>query len=171
MKGASDAGHGCVRVLVAESHETYSNILTGALRRQRGIKVISCKHELSECKSVLQSVPVDIMLIGNYRCDQNELVETLRGIHSAHPKVGLILLMNSNDRNLVVEVVRAGVRGLFAANQSFRSLCRCISVVNQGQIWATSEQINYMIEALRSTQTRPITDVTGKELLSRVRSK
>jgi len=74
--------------------------------------------------------------------------------------------MSSYERNLVVDAVRAGVRGLFAANQSFRSLCRCIFVVNQGQIWASSEQISYLIEALRSTQTRRITDVTGKELLS-----
>jgi hypothetical protein len=39
--------------------------------------------------------------------------------------------------------MRAGARGLFdRARQPFKALCRCISVIHEGQFWANPEQIS-----------------------------
>ena len=52
------------------------------------------------------------------------------------------------------------------ASQVFRALCRCISVVHQGQFWANSEQIGYIIDALKSGLTANISNAKGEPLLS-----
>jgi DNA-binding NarL/FixJ family response regulator len=165
VKLASGASGKPLGVLVADSNLTRSQLLSNALRRQRGMKVTSCRGELSDCVQVLQSASVDVLLLGGGAPDHNQ-IDTLRSLHASHPHMRLILLLDSYDRNLVVNAVRAGVRGLFCPCQPFRALCRCISVVYQGQFWANTEQIGYLIEALSSVPEGRIINAKGEALLT-----
>jgi DNA-binding NarL/FixJ family response regulator len=89
------------------------------------------------------------------------------GLHANYPQVGLILLLDSYDRDLVVNAMRVGARGLFCrAHQPFRALCRCISVVHQGQFWANTEQMGDVIEAVSSTSPARIINAKGEGLLT-----
>ena len=165
MKLASGANGKPLGVLVADSNLTQSQLLSNALRRQTGMKVASCRGELSDCLQVLRSASVDVVLLGGGASNHNQ-IDTLRSLHASHPHMGLILLLDNYDRNFVVNAVRAGVRGLFCSCQPFRALCRCISVVHQGQFWANSEQIGYLIEALSSVPQGRIINVKGEDLLT-----
>lgn len=166
MKLASGTGGKSLRVLVADSNLTQSQLLSSALRRQPGMKVTACRGELSDCVQVLRSASIDIVLLGGGTPDHNR-IDTLRSLHASHPHMGLILLLDTYDRNLVINALRAGVRGLFCrASQPFRSLCRCISVVAQGQFWANPEQIGYLIEALSSVPQGRIINAKGEVRLT-----
>jgi hypothetical protein len=88
----------------------------------------------------------DIVVLSDDPSDHDHLIELLRGLHNS---IRLVLLLDSYDRNLVVNALRAGPAVLFCrASQPFRALCRCITVVHQGQFWANTEQIGYLVEAL-----------------------
>ncbi|PYX34245.1 MAG: hypothetical protein DMG80_02920 [Acidobacteria bacterium] len=115
----------------------------------------------------MRSTQVDILLLGDGPSDHDHLIETLRTVHANHPRLGLVLLLDSYDRNLVVNAMRAGVRGLFCrASQPFRALCRCITVVQQGQYWANTEQMGYVIEALSSAPGTRVINAKGEDLLT-----
>src|SRR4029077_8700007 len=166
MKASSDVSHYLIGVLVADSNLTQSQLLSSALRRKPGIKVNCCRGELPDCVQALRSVPVDVALLGGGATDHKQL-DTLRSLHASHPQVGLILLVDSYDRNLVVNAMRAGARGLFCrACQPFQALSRCISVVHQGQFWANTEQLGYVIEALRSAPQARVINAKGEYLLT-----
>jgi DNA-binding NarL/FixJ family response regulator len=49
---------------------------------------------------------------------------------------------------MVVEAFRAGASGIFSRDQSSELLCKCIHAVHQGQVWASSKQLRFVIEAL-----------------------
>jgi DNA-binding NarL/FixJ family response regulator len=167
MKVPSGASRDLVRVLVADSNQTQSQLLSSALRRQPGLKVTCCRSELSDCLQALRSAPADIVLFGDGPSDHNQLVENVRALHANHPRLGLIVLLDSYDRNLVVNAMRAGVRGLFCrASQPFRALCRCITVVSQGQYWASTEQMGYVIDALSATAPTRVVNSKGEGMLT-----
>ncbi|HEX4920682.1 MAG TPA: response regulator transcription factor, partial [Candidatus Bathyarchaeia archaeon] len=91
----------------------------------------------------------------------------LRGLYNAHPETGLILLGDRYNCNKVIRALRMGARGLFCrVNSSFRALCRCISVVHQGQFWLDTEQISYVIDAITTPQPTRLISWDGKCLLS-----
>src|ERR1700757_4575379 len=113
MKFPSGASRDFIRVLVADSNQTQSQLLSSALRRQPAMKVTSSRGDLSDCLHALKAAPTDIVLLSNGHVDPNHHIEVLRTVHANHPKVGLILLMDSYDRHLVVNAMRAGARGLF----------------------------------------------------------
>jgi DNA-binding NarL/FixJ family response regulator len=166
MKASSDVSRYLIGVLVADSNLTQAQLLSSALRRKPGIKVNCCRGELSDCIQALRSVSVDIVLLGGGATDHNQ-IDTLRSLHASHPQVGLILLLDSYDRNLVVNAMRAGAHGLFCRTcQPFRALSRCISVVHQGQFWANTEQLGYVIEALRSAPQARVINAKGECLLT-----
>jgi DNA-binding NarL/FixJ family response regulator len=110
---------------------------------------------------------VDIVLLVDSPTDHDNLIQTLRTLHANHADVGLILLLDCYDRDLVVNAMRAGAHGLFCrACQPFRALCRCISVVHQGQFWANTEQMGYVIEALSSATPSRVINAKGEGLLT-----
>jgi DNA-binding NarL/FixJ family response regulator len=165
MPTPSDAKSVSIRVLLADSNQTQSQLLGSALRRQPGLAITFCRSELSACLQALRSAPVDIVLLGDAASDQ--LIETVRGLHTNHPHIRLILLLDGYDRNLVITALRAGARGLFCREcQPFRALCRCISVIHQGQFWANTEQMGYVIGELTSAPPPRVINVKGAVLLT-----
>lgn len=167
MRFPSGASRDRIRVLLADSNRTQSQLLNSALRRQPNMEVACCGSELSHCLEALRSAPVDIVLLGDGPSHHDCLTVTLRGLRDNYPETGLILLLDSYDRNLVVNAVRAGARGLFCrASQPFRALRRCIAVVHQGQLWANTEQMGYIIDALNSNPTLQVHNAKGESLLT-----
>src|ERR1700756_63669 len=156
-----------IQVLVADSNRTQSQLLSSALRRQPGMRVTSCSNRLSDCLEALQSASADVVALSDDPSNHDQLIEVLRGLHSSYAKLRLILVLDSYDRSLVVNAMRAGARGLFCrASQPFRALCRCITVVHQGQFWANTEQIGYVVDALTLNYSPRVLNAKGIGLLT-----
>jgi DNA-binding NarL/FixJ family response regulator len=157
-----------IGVLLVDSNQTQSQLLCGALRRQGTFKVGGCRAELSACLSVLETDPADVLLLADgVKDDRDRLYELLRGIHSSYPNLAIVLLLDNYDRELVVNSLRAGARGLFClASMPFKSLCRCITSVHQGQYWTNTEQMRYLIEALSISPSVRLINSRGQVLLT-----
>jgi len=157
-----------VRVLVADSNQTESQLLCGALRRQGTFKVESCRAELSECLSLLEANPEDVLALADrFTHDRDRLYELLRSVHSGYPNLAIVLLVNHYDRELVVNSLRTGVRGLFClAAMPFKSLCRCITSVHQGQYWTNTEQMRHVIDALSMSPSVRVINSCGQVVLT-----
>lgn len=168
MSSPSGLSPEVVSVLVADSNQTQSQLLCGALRRQGAFKVAGCRPELSECLSILEADPVDVLLLADGITDNRErLYELLRGVHCIYPSLAIVLLLDNYDRELVVNSLRAGARGLFClASMPFKSLCRCITSVHQGQYWTNTEQMRYVIDALSIAPSVHLINSRGRVVLT-----
>jgi len=67
----------------------------------------------------------------------------------------------------VVEAFRTGARGVFCRSESLMSLARCIQCVSEGQIWANSKELRYLLEALGEALPLRVVNTQGAALLSR----
>jgi DNA-binding NarL/FixJ family response regulator len=167
MNAPASGSRARIRVLVADSNQTQSQLLSSALRRHAALKVTCCHGELADCLQAVASAPVDVLLLGDGPASHEQLLTTLRGLHNIHPRIGIVLLLDAYDRGLVVNALRAGARGLFCrAREPFRALCRCITVVHSGQFWANTEQMEYMVEALSSSAPSRVVNAKGEGLLT-----
>jgi len=88
-------------------------------------------------------------------------------LHQKYPQSSLVLLLDSYDRDLVVNALRAEVRSLFCwASQPFKALCKWIHAVQEGQIWTNNEQLMYRIDALTLGPTLHVSNARGESLLT-----
>jgi DNA-binding NarL/FixJ family response regulator len=91
----------------------------------------------------------------------------VRRVHLSHPNIAKIVLQDTWDREIVVNAFRSGARGLFCFSEHpFRLLCKCIQSVHQGQIWASSQQLQYLVERLTQVPSLRIVNARGIKLLS-----
>jgi two-component system, NarL family, response regulator DegU len=123
---------------------------------------------LSGCLSVLESEAVDVLALADGLADDRDrLYELLRGVQSDFPNLAMVLLLDNYDRELVVNSLRMGVRGLFClASMPFKSLCRCITSVHQGQYWTNTEQMRYLVDALSMSRSVRLINSCGQIVLS-----
>jgi DNA-binding NarL/FixJ family response regulator len=97
----------------------------------------------------------------------SETVMTLRRFHLSHPELPKVLLVESFDRELVVNAFRSGVRGIFCISDSnLRLLCKCLLRVADGQIWANTEQLNYIMELISEVPSWRELNSNGNNLLT-----
>jgi DNA-binding NarL/FixJ family response regulator len=66
--------------------------------------------------------------------------------------------MASPDKELVIDAFRLGAVGVFSRNGPFERLCKSVEVVSQGQIWATSEELHYVLTAFAKSPKPPKLD-------------
>jgi two-component system, NarL family, nitrate/nitrite response regulator NarL len=72
----------------------------------------------------------------------------VRQIHELQPQLNIVVLLDTLDRTIVVEAFRAGARGVFCRSDSFETLCKCIRCVHDGQVWANSEELQFILDAI-----------------------
>jgi DNA-binding NarL/FixJ family response regulator len=92
---------------------------------------------------------------------------TLRQFHFVHPDIVKVLLVESFDRELVVSAFRSGARGIFCLTEaSLRLLRKCIERVASGQIWANTEQMNYLFDLISEVPSLRVVNADGDQLLT-----
>jgi|SRR5580658_956752 DNA-binding NarL/FixJ family response regulator len=153
-----------VQVLVADSGAIQSQLLTRALKGRRDFQVSAVALEASALHDFMQSNPADVVLIaGNHLLD----LSLLRWLRVSYPHVAPVLLIESDDRELVVNALRAGAKGIFLFTHTpFSMLCKCIQCVFRGEVWLNSQQMNYALDALSEVPTLRVVNSTGRLLLT-----
>jgi DNA-binding NarL/FixJ family response regulator len=157
-----------ISLLIADSSGLQSQLLIGALRRRPEFKIAACKMDtVSMVRAVAQQVPRIVLLSMRSSLGTSETVTTLRRFHLSHPQIPKVLLGETFDRELVVSAFRSGVRGIFCiADSNLRLLRKCLLRVAEGQIWANTEQLNYILELISEVPSLRVLNSNGENLLT-----
>lgn len=157
-----------VSVLVADSNRMQAQLLADALRRRPEFSVAKCPMDtVSILQAVAAKLPRIAVLALSSPAHLPETVMTLRGFHLSHPEIPKVLLADRCDRELVISAFRSGARGIFTlTDSSMRLLCKCLLRVAGGQIWANTEQMNYLIELISEVPSLRVLSAGGRSLLT-----
>jgi two-component system, NarL family, nitrate/nitrite response regulator NarL len=157
-----------IRVLAADSTRMSSQLLAEALAQDRQFEVTGIEpKELSIMQAVAAKRP-HVLLVSSALEDSTTLgFELTRQVRAAHPETRVVLLMDTSNPSTVVEAFRCGAQGVFSRTESSKSLAKCISCVYQGQIWASSAELTYLLEAFRESEPMQLVDSRGEALLSK----
>jgi two-component system nitrate/nitrite response regulator NarL len=155
-----------IRVLAVDDSRIHTQLLAEALRRDGGLEVFT-----SDSKSVIAAAlahKIDILIISSSLDEQEERgYEALRELHSLRPQLRAVVLLDSSQDEVMLEAFRAGARGVLSRLDPIENLCRCVHCVHQGQIWANTQQMALVLEALASSPTARAIDGKRMELLSK----
>jgi len=166
------AGHvGTVRVFIADGSQLSCQLIAAAVRRGRyKTRVVGYATEAAGIREGLKESEADVALIGA-RLENEDLAgfHVTREIRASRSSPSVIMILDSNKPAMVVEAFRAGATGIFSRDQSSELLCKCIHAVHKGQVWASSKELHFVIEALgaapvaRTIPTRGVGMLTKRE--------
>ncbi len=155
-----------IRVLVADDTRLHTTLLADALRRDGAFEVIGSDSEELIARAHLHNI--DVLLLSSELDEKpGRGFEVLRQVRMLHPNVSAVVLLDSSKHESVLEAFRAGARGVLSRQESVETLSKCVRSVHGGQIWANSEQMGLLIQALVSLRSVPAVNPRGMEQLSK----
>ncbi len=167
---ADHTQHPPIRVVVFESSRMGGELLSHALEASSyGLKVVQSPITSTEGEEPgFDDKDVDVAVISStLKPGPLSGFTLLRQMAKTHATVRCVMLLDQHERAMVIDAFRFGALGVCERDQSYEMLCKCVYSVYRGQVWANSQQLLYLLEALSAAIPRRITDVKGKILLTR----
>jgi DNA-binding NarL/FixJ family response regulator len=157
-----------ISLLVAEHSRMGCHLMETALRRCRHIAVTNSVIESGEVVEAFKSSNPDVCIISSALKDGPAAgFRVTRELRKMSKSSAIILLLDAPERALVIEAFRSGARGILSRDDPFEVLPKCIQRVHEGQVWANSEQLKFLIESVaENSSPRAITDARGATLLT-----
>jgi DNA-binding NarL/FixJ family response regulator len=157
-----------IRVYLFEATQMSCEILSHALEKSKyGLTVVGYGVGLVR-KEEFEPGECDVVVISSTLKDGPLSGFTLlKHLAKANPSARCVMLLDQGERDLVVEAFRNGAAGVCERDQPYEMLCKCIYSVSRGQVWANSQQLKYVMEALATGMSGRVTDARGQLLLTR----
>ena len=154
-----------LRVIVVDSSEMHSQLLADGMERVGQLRALSASTPSDVFEAAAQS-QIDVAVISSRLDEPGQGFEVLRNLRSLHPDLPAVMLLESSKRDNVVQAFRAGARGVLGRHASLADLCKCIRCVYEGQVWASSEEMRFVLDVLANSPDISAVDHRGMDLLS-----
>ena len=137
-----------IRVFVAESSRMASELIEATLSRNRqrfevhafGIRSTEIYGEVEKCK------PDVTLLSSNLQDGPLAGFRVLFQLRRARLKTPIVMLLDSDERDLVIDAFRGGAKGVFSRQNPSNFLPKCICAVHSGQFWINNGQLQFLLE-------------------------
>jgi DNA-binding NarL/FixJ family response regulator len=158
-----------INLLLAVESRMDGQLFKNALERPRqNLKVIGCAISKAELTSSLSTRPLDVALVSETLQDGPLTgFHVLKDLREISPSVRSIMLLKSENHELVVDAFRAGAKGVFCRTECISLLPKCIRAVHEGQIWANSKQLDHVMQSLAKTAPLRLSGISGRRLLTK----
>lgn len=156
-------------MFIADGSQLSCQLIAAAVRHGRyRTRVVGYATDAAGIHEGLEQSEADVAVIGA-RLENEDLAgfQVTRELLASHSKPNVIIILDSNKPALVVEAFRAGASGIFSRDQSSDLLCKCIHAVHKGQVWASSKELHFVIDALGPAQTAKASAHRGPCLLTK----
>jgi DNA-binding NarL/FixJ family response regulator len=165
-----------IKVIIADDHSLVRQGLRRYLEMAGDIEVLGEAANGTEVLQIIDNAngdgQADIVLL-DIRMPEMDGLETARRIRLRHPDIGVIMLTAYDDRQFVVEAVRAGARGYVLKARDAEHLIQTVRLVAGGNmvidpqlVVALAEEISDAKDRDKRSQTLTAREVEVLQLLA-----
>jgi len=165
QKRASSEG---IRVVFVDADSMGCQLMASALKRCRDrFEVLGLASSSQEAIHMIGAHKPHVAVLGVALQDgpRTGLV-VLQKMRESYHRTAAVMLLPALDRETVVQSFRAGARGVISRRDSFKALAKCIRAVHQGQVWASTREINYLLDALGQSKSLQLQNSAGLSQLT-----
>jgi DNA-binding NarL/FixJ family response regulator len=161
-----------IKVLIADDHSLVRQGLRRYLDMAEDIDVVGEASNGEEAIAMVEKEQPDIVLL-DIRMPGVDGLEAARMIRERYPNVGAIMLTAYDDRQFVVEAVRAGARGYVLKARDAEHLIQTVRLVAGGNmvidpqlVVALAEELSQAKERDRKAETLTAREIEVLQLLA-----
>src|SRR5438034_3854119 len=142
-----------IKVAIADDHSLVRQGLRRYLDTAEDIEVVGEAANGEEAITLIDKASPDIVLL-DIRMPEMDGLEAARKIRERFPKVGVIMLTAYDDRQFVVEAVRAGARGYVLKARDAEHLIQTVRLVAGGNMVIDPQLVVALAEELSQAKER-----------------
>jgi len=124
--------------------------MAGVLKRSRyRFGVVACATTAKEVRNALRAQRPDVLITNASLQDGARAgLAVLSEISTARLNTRTVVLLDASEKEMVLSAFRKGAKGVFCRTEPVKELPRCIYQVHKGQIWATNNDLQWILETL-----------------------
>ena len=159
---------GPISVVVAVHTKMGCEVYGRALQsRSRQINVVACAQTIEELlQEVAQHRPDVTVISSQLRGDADAGLKALRELQASGSTTCPIMLVDCSSPKLATDAFSAGAKGIVCKDEPLEVLRKCIQQVHAGQIWVSSQELNWVLKSLSSREPLHVFNVLGIPLLT-----
>jgi DNA-binding NarL/FixJ family response regulator len=161
-----------IKVAIADDHSLVRQGLRRYLDTADDIEVVGEAATGEEALTLVEKASPDIVLL-DIRMPEMDGLEAARRVRDRFPEVGVIMLTAYDDRQFVVEAVRAGARGYVLKARDAEHLIQTVRLVAGGNmvidpqlVVALAEELSTVKERDRKAETLTAREIEVLQLLA-----
>ena len=168
MADSRIVGGDSIDILIVEVNLITGELMRDALRRSSySYSVTNVTSDWRIALEHAESKAPDVALISvNLTDGPLAGLCLLRRLVALSPEIRCVMLSDHPTSDLVVDAFRQGARGVFSRNDSCEALCKCVHAVNEGQVWAKSDELSHVLHAFAQAVPLRVVSATGENLLT-----
>jgi len=126
-----------------------TQLLVEALARDAQFQMIESPSNAAAILALIKKEKPRVAVISGKLAESSPAeFDLVREIRQGSPGTRVIVLLDSSERSTVLAAFRSGAQGVFCRTEPFRLLAKCIQCVDHGQVWASSTELHFVLEAL-----------------------
>jgi DNA-binding NarL/FixJ family response regulator len=155
------------RIVLGDATPMQCELLANALKKDREFNVLAMAADSKQLFRCINEFEPSIAVLSlDLQDGPRTGLSVLAEAHAKCRRTQCVVLLDRSDRNLVAAAFRNGARGVFFRAQPLEQLRKCIRVVHQGQIWANTREMNYILEAFARVGQLDLFDGDQKSALT-----
>src|SRR5271157_1698567 len=157
-----------IKVIIAASSPLNSQLLCRALEHpKKHFAVVGCEHTVKGFIDKASELHADVAVVSaGLEGDPEGGLKALRDLRAVGATISPIVLLDSHEPEAVLDAFSAGARGVLCHTDPFEVVCKCIQSVHAGQVWANSQQLQWILQALTDRKPSRIVNAVGIPLLT-----
>jgi DNA-binding NarL/FixJ family response regulator len=164
---AAKARH-AIRFVLVDRTRMDCQLLAASLQRASGRCIaVGTAVSAAEARTILTQRQPQVALVSPHLSEGPlagfDLVQEMR---ESFPATRAIVLLNSMDPPMVIYSFQVGAKGVFSRDRSVEALAKCLEVVHQGQIWAGTNELQIILQAMAKRPHFEPHSATGSRLLT-----
>jgi two-component system nitrate/nitrite response regulator NarL len=168
MRRSSARPRRAIRVVVADRTRMNCELVATSLRASsRRFDVVGSATSASELRKILNQESPEVALISSHLEDgPGAGFDVVREVRNSFPLTRPIILLDSMEPRMIIRSFQVGAKGIFSRDKSIDTLRKCIEVVDSGQIWASTSELQILLEMVaRRSRLGPMSP-KGTKILS-----
>jgi len=155
-----------VRVLLADRTRMSGQLLAGVLRHDKRLNIADATDSPIE-RVIAMHKPHVAVVSAQLGQDPRGGFAVLRELRVSNTEIRVVMLLDSSQRDLVLDAFRGGARGVFCRCDPLRMLPKCVHCVYGNQIWISGPQLEFVMQALADAPATNLVSAEGQALLSK----
>ena len=153
-------------ILISEPNKMYCDLLKKAFYVVRNrFQVVASASTTAEILAGIEETRPHVAIVSaNLQDGPLTGIRLLPEIRRINSDTRTLVALEAPEPDLVIEAFRFGADGVFCRNSPFDLLCKSVDAVSQGQIWASNDELRYVLNAFAksSKQRKMDSNVEGR---------
>ncbi len=142
-----------LRIVVAEDHPSFREMLCEQLRVVPGVEVIAEAHDGWEAVAVTGRLMPDVLTLDLNLPGLGGL-DVLRVVRRYSPETKVIIISGHDDKESIRDALRGGARG-YVVKGATSDVGAVIQAVTRGEVWVGRRVVAGVIEEMTSVSEQP----------------